>query len=125
VGTNNSSQQYDSWDGDNAATEDWIGYTFSSAKTFTKVVFQEGMHFGDGGWFTAAPTVQVRQNGTWVTVSNRVVTPAYPGNNGTSFESFTITFTQIQGDAIRLYGTPAGSAQFISVGELEVYALVP
>jgi PKD repeat protein len=125
VGSGNSSQQYDSWDGNNAATEDWVGYTFSSAKTFTKVVFQEGMHFGDGGWFTAAPTVQVRQNGTWVTVSNRVVTPAYPGNNGTSFESFTITFTQIQGDAIRLYGTPAGSAQFISVGELEVYALVP
>jgi hypothetical protein len=69
--------------------------------------------------------VQVRQSGQWVTVSNLAITPAYPGNNGTNFESFTMTFSQIQGDGIRLYGAPGGAAQFISVGELEVYALVP
>jgi hypothetical protein len=58
-------------------------------------------------------------------VSNLVVTPAYPGNNGVNFESFTMTFSQIQGDAIRIHGAPGGSAAFISVGELEVFALVP
>ena len=125
VGSGNSAQQYDSWDGNNAATDDWVGYTFSTARTFTRVVFQEGIHFWDGGWFTAPPTVQVRQSGQWVTVSNLVITPAYPGNNGTNFESFTMTFSQIQGDGIQLYGAPGGAAQFISVGELEVYALVP
>jgi PKD repeat protein len=126
VGSGDPSRQYDSYDGDNAASEDWVGYTFAAAQTFTKVVFQEGIHFWDGGWFTAAPIVQVRQNGTtWVTVSNLVVAPAYPGNNGVNFESFTMTFSQIQGDAIRIYGVPGGSAAFVSVGELEVFALVP
>jgi PA14 domain-containing protein len=125
VGSGDSSQQFDSYDGNNAATEDWVGYTFSTAKTFTRVVFQEGIHFWDGGWFTAPPTVQVRQNGTWVNVSGLSITPAYPGNNGVNFESFTMTFSQIQGDGIRLRGTPGGAAQFISVGELEVYALSP
>ncbi len=120
VGSTDSSQQYDSWDGANAATEDWVGYTFSTAKTFARVVFQEGKHFVDGGWFTSL-TVQVRQNGQWVNVSGLTATPTYPGNNGVNFETFTLTFTPIQGDGIRIYGTPGGSAQFISVGELEVY----
>ena len=39
-----------------------------------------------------------------------------------SFETFTLAFTPIQGDAIRIYGAPGGAAAFISVGELEVYA---
>ena len=69
VGSGNSAQQYDSWDGNNAATDDWVGYTFSTARTFTRCGVQEGIHFWDGGWFTAPPTVQVRQSGQWVTVS--------------------------------------------------------
>ena len=86
------------------------------------MVFQEGKHFADGGWFTTL-TVQVRQAGTWVNVSNLSITPAYPGvNNGVNFETYTLQFTPISGDAIRIYGDPGGSADFISVGELEVYA---
>jgi hypothetical protein len=42
-----------------------------------------------------------------------------------NFETFTLAFTPIAGDGIRIYGRPGGSAAFISVGELEVYALVP
>ena len=124
VGSTNSAQQYDSWAGPNSATEDWVGYTFSTTRTFTRVVFQEGKHFTDGGWFTTL-TVQVRQNGQWVNVSGLTTTPAYPGNNGVNFETFTLAFTPIAGDGIRIYGRPGGSAAFISVGELEVYALVP
>ena len=120
VGNGSPARQYDSWDGNNSATEDWVGYTFPSSHTFSRVVFQEGIHFGDGGWFTSL-TVQVRQNGQWVGVSNLAITPAYAGNNGVSYETYTLTFNPIQGDAIRLYGTPGGSAAFISVGELEVF----
>ena len=39
-----------------------------------------------------------------------------------SFETFALTFTPIQGDAIRLYGAPGGASAFISVAELEVFA---
>ena len=69
-------RQYDSWDGANAASEDWVGYTFSTPQTFNRVAFQEGMHFFDGGRFPTL-TVQVRQNGQWIGVSNLSVKPAY------------------------------------------------
>jgi glucose/arabinose dehydrogenase len=121
-GSGDASQQYDSWDGLDVATEDWVGYQFATPQTFTRLAFQEGMHFWDGGWFTSL-TVQVRQNGQWVGVSNLAVTPAYAGNNGVSFETYTFTFDPTQGDAIRLHGAPGGTWAFISVGELDVFAL--
>ena len=121
AGTSSSSRQYDSWDGANSASEDWVGYTFSGTRTFTRVVFQEGMHFWDGGWFTTL-TVQVRQAGVWTNVSNLHFTPAYPfANDGTTYQSYILDFSAITGDGIRLDGAPGGQNQFISVGELEVY----
>ena len=120
-GTGDTRRQYDSYDGNNAASEDWVGYTFASAQTFTRVVFQEGVHFWDGGWFLTL-TVQVRQSGQWVAVRNLLTTPAYAGNNGMSFDTYTLGFDPIQGEGIRIYGAPGGAAAFISVGELDVYA---
>ena len=64
----------------------------------------------------------VLQNGNWVNVQNLAVTPAYPGvNNGTSYETYTLQFTPVSGTGIRLFGDPGGIADFISIGELEVY----
>ena len=121
VGSTDSSREYDTYDGANTAPEDWIGYTFASPQTFGRVVFQEGMHFWDGGWFTTL-TVQVRQAGVWTTVSNLRFTPAFPfANDGTNYQSYTLDFSAITGDGIRLDGAPGGQNQFISVGELEVY----
>ena len=121
VGSTSSSLQYDTYDGANTALVDWIGYQFTSPQTFNKVVFQEGKHFPDGGWFTTL-TVQVLQAGSWVNVTNLSITPVYPGvNNNVSYETYTLQFTSISGDAIRIYGDAGGSAHFISVGELEVY----
>ena len=95
--------------------------TFASARSFNRVVFQEGKHFADGGWFTSL-TVQVRQAGNWVNVARLASTPAYPGiNNGVNFESYSLQFDAITGDAIRIYGAPGGTAAFISVAELQVY----
>ena len=121
VGSGDSRRQYDSWDGNNLSSDDWVGYTFPSSHAFNRMVFQEGLHFWDGGWFTTL-TVLVRQNGQWVVVSNLAITPAYAGNDGVSYETYTLTFNPILGDAILLYGVPGGSAAFISVGELEVFA---
>ncbi|RZL86018.1 MAG: DUF1929 domain-containing protein [Variovorax sp.] len=121
VGSTDSALQYDTWDGANTAADDWIGYQYASAQTFNRVVFQEGKHFPDGGWFTSL-TVQVRQGGNWVNVSGLAVTPAYPAsNNNTSFETYTLQFTPVSGDAIRIFGVPGGSAAFITVGELQIF----
>ena len=80
VGTNDTWREYNTYHDYNPATagEDWIGYAYPVAQTFSRVVFQEGMHFVDGGWFTTL-TVQVRQNGAWAPVSGPTITPAYPG----------------------------------------------
>ncbi|MBI3769058.1 MAG: PQQ-dependent sugar dehydrogenase [Deltaproteobacteria bacterium] len=123
VGSTDSSRQYDTYHNGTVA-EDWIGYTFATPRTFQRVVFQEGKNFADGGWFDTL-AVQVRQNGTWTTVAGLTSTPAYPPNDGTSFETYTLDFTPTTGDGIRIDGAPGGSAHFISVGELRVFGTVP
>jgi cysteine-rich repeat protein len=120
VGNGDSTRQYDTYDGANTAPEDWIGYTFATPRTFTRVVFQEGKNFSNGGWFTTL-RVQVRQSGVWTNVANLTVTPAYPANDGINYETYVLDFPAVTGDGIRLDGDPGGSADFISVGELEVY----
>ena len=86
----------------------------------SKVVFQEGRQFSDGGWFTTLK-VQVLLNGVWTDVSGLTVTPAYPGANGITYETFTLTFIPVTGTGIRIDGKPGGSATFISVGELRAF----
>jgi hypothetical protein len=120
VGTRDSSRQYDTYHGGGVSTDEWIGYQYPGPQTFSKVVFQEGMNFVDGGWFNNL-NVQVRQSGTWVNVSNLTSTPAYPANDNVNYETYTLQFTPTSGDAIRIDGAPGGSAYFISVGELQVY----
>lgn len=136
IGSANSQQQYDTYNGNNQAAaatylikSDWIGYAFTTPQTFTQVVFQEGINFDiagqydqmNGGWFSGPLRVQVHQGGIWVD-AGAVATPAYPGTTDyTSYNTYTLNFPAIAGDAIRLYGVPGGLREFISVGELEVY----
>jgi hypothetical protein len=121
VGLVDPLRQYDTFDGANTAPDDWIGYAFNGSAVFRRLVFQEGMHFWDGGWFQSL-RVEVRQGGQWVQVGGLLSTPAYPGvNDGLSFETYVLDFTPTSGDAIRLAGPPGGSAAFISVGELRVF----
>ncbi|MDB5885645.1 MAG: Kelch domain protein, partial [Polaromonas sp.] len=57
AGSTDWATQYDTYDGANTSPDDWVGYQYSSPQTFSRVVFQEGRHFTDGGWF-ASLTVQ-------------------------------------------------------------------
>ena len=121
LGSTDSAREYDTWDGVNTATEDWIGYVYSTNYAFQQVVFQEGINFSDGGWFDTL-IVQVRQGGVWTDVTGFASTPAYPAaNNGLNYETYTLTFDTTVGDGIRIYGAPGGTTDFISVGELRVY----
>ncbi|MFN8543740.1 MAG: fibronectin type III domain-containing protein [Candidatus Binatia bacterium] len=120
VGTQDAKRQYDTWNGANTAAEDWIGYAYVAPQRFNRVVFQEGKRTNTGGWFETL-AVQVRRDGTWAIVPNVTVSPAYPAANGSiGFQTFTLTFPAVSGDAIRLYGKPGGTDDFISVAELEV-----
>jgi hypothetical protein len=120
VGSSDRTLQYDTYNGGGARTFDWIGYQFSTQHTFSSVVFQEGMQFSDGGWFTSLG-VQVRVGGQWVDVQSLQSTPSYAGANGINYETYELSFAPILGDGIRIAGVPGGSAHYISVAELRVF----
>ncbi|MCK4340196.1 MAG: right-handed parallel beta-helix repeat-containing protein [Phycisphaerae bacterium] len=121
VGSGEYWLQYDTYHEGDQGDEDWMGYEFYEKRTFRSLIFQEGMHFWDGGWYDEWQ-VQVRVDDEWTDVTGLVSEPPYPGNNGVNFETFTLTFEPLAGDAIRLYGDPGGEATFISIGELRVIA---
>lgn len=113
--------QFDTLTDDRDPKEDWIGYAFQGAHAFTRVVFQEGGNFVDGGWFENLG-VRVRRNGTWLPVRSLTTTPAYPGtSDGVGFRSYEISFEAIVGDAIAIFGPAGGASHFVSVAELDVF----
>lgn len=114
-------RQFDTYHHGDQGSFDYIGYTFPQTRTFWRLLFQEGKHFNDGGWFSTFQ-VEVRRQGVWAVVPGAIVTPAYPGNNGVNFESFAIELpAPTTGDGIRISGVPGGSSKFISVAELRVF----
>lgn len=133
VGSALSAQQYDTFHGGAQGNDDWIGYALPAPPgeefRFTRVEFQEGKHFVDGGWWEDL-RVEVRQGGTWSTVPGVTITPAYPfalaGQaffDGVNYQSYVLRFDPVAGDALRLRGNPGGSANFTSVGELRVFGI--
>src|SRR5206468_12034469 len=68
---------------------------------------------------------EVRRAGGWTAVSGLRSTPPYAGNNAGSYETFTLDFEPLGGDGIRLHGRPGGTASFMSVAELDVWAAPP
>ncbi len=120
VGSTNSSQQYDTYNG-TGRTVDWVGYTFAKSYTFDHVLFQEGMQFNTTGCFKTLK-VQVRQGGAWVDAAALASSPAYAGCNAVNYETFSLSFTPVAADGVRIYGEP-GASGFMSIAELEVYGL--
>ncbi len=120
-----SKLQYDTFDGGKGPQTEHIGYTFGSTYSFRTIVFEEGKHFHDGGWFANGSLgVEVRENGVWRRVPAKI-SPAYPKGDaksdfGRPSEVYTIAL-DAAGDGVRLVGLAGGSKPFISVGELEVY----
>lgn len=123
VGNNESLRQFDTFHEGDQGNSDWVGYTFSSPQLISKLVFQEGKEFFDGGWFETLD-VQVRNGVAWTNVEDVVVSPSYAGENGLSFETYEFTFPPVIADGIRIIGNPGGAANFISVGELRVLSAV-
>ncbi|MCH7976739.1 MAG: PQQ-dependent sugar dehydrogenase [Bacteroidetes bacterium] len=118
--------QFDTYTNDTGSgrTEDWIGYEFSEQLQFSRITFQEGLHFNNGGWFETLK-VEVRSGGTWTETQFFTPFPEYRGNDGVSYNTYELHFRVLEGDAIRISGAPGGSARFISVGELRVFSLTP
>ncbi|GAA3850825.1 DUF4185 domain-containing protein [Streptomyces sedi] len=111
----------DDWN-DERKTESWWGYTWPREYTVDRVVYTTGEMFGDGGWFTDAPRVEVRQDGVWTDAGAVTVEPPYPGDASAGpNRSYTLTFPETAGDGVRVIGAPGGDRTFTSIAELEVY----
>ncbi len=127
VGTSGAGPaQYDSFNGSGRGYF-YIGYEFKEEIPFSKLVFQEGDTWYDGGWFSDGDVkVQVRKNGTWKDVELQKPT-GYPSSDnredfGQSCEIYTFVFDTMTGDAIRLIGMTGGTSNFVSVSQIEVYS---
>ncbi|EKE05350.1 MAG: hypothetical protein ACD_19C00349G0001, partial [uncultured bacterium] len=121
VNSSASSIQYDTYLGSTSDHDEYIGYIFSDKYIFTNVIFQEGKHFNDGGWFlNRTLKLQAKIDGNWIDIDSNV-TPGYPDTNNINFflpsyETYTFTFNSVVADGIRIIGSAGGSSRFISVG---------
>lgn len=122
----NDKMQYDTYTGGQPDVPVYIGYLYPAEREMTCVVFTEGNHFNNGGWFKNGDVhVEVRVNGVWIR-PECTVSPAYPSGDaqsefGSGYETYTFTLNEaVMGTGIRLCGTAGGSSGFISVSELEI-----
>lgn len=122
-GTEDPKRQYDTYAGGGARSEDWLGYEFELPHNFARVLFQSGKVFFDGGWFESVG-VQVEVDGQWSAVES-TFEPAYPGATGPGYAIYQIDFAPTTGTSIRIFGTPGGTAAFVSSGELRVFESLP
>ncbi len=122
--------QYDTFVGLLSPHDDYIGYLFTGEFKLSSLVYTEGIHYDNGGWF-ADGTLRVEAliDGTWQTI-NVAPAPAYPVGNaisvfGASLEVFTFDFGTegLTCAGIRLAGTAGGEAAFINCTEMEVYGV--
>src|SRR5207244_7717329 len=104
---------------------DWIGYLFPAVHEFHALIYQDGVHQNDGGFWNLI-RVQYSQDGVnWYNASGLVVTHTYAGGTAPSYATYSMSFTPVTALAIRLQGTPGGSSRYVRVGELRVLALEP
>ena len=124
-GIKSGSNSADSWNGQLKANDYW-GIEFSELYGFNKVNYTTGIDVADGGWFTSDLKVQTRQNGLWVDVQNLNVSPAYPyARSASGGNTYSFTFDDSWGDAVRIIGTPVQVSgfnfAFTTISEFEVF----
>ncbi|MGI5350612.1 DUF4185 domain-containing protein [Streptomyces sp. CA-250714] len=115
----NKAQNEDDWNDERKPTS-WWGYTWPRTYRLNRVAYTTGTMFGDGGWFSSAPRVQVRRDGDWTDVGGLRVTPSYPTSSaaGTN-RTYVFDFDTTSGDGVRIIGGSGGSQTFTSIAELE------
>jgi glucose/arabinose dehydrogenase len=121
LGTSDPLRQYDTTHNGDQGAQDWIGYDLGVVRELRSVVFQEGLEFADGGWFTSLG-VEVFDGVAWSAVSGLAVAPLYGGADGQGFDTWLVSFDPVSARGVRLIGAPGGAGGFVSVAELRVFA---
>ncbi|MBR4744076.1 MAG: ADP-ribosylglycohydrolase family protein [Oscillospiraceae bacterium] len=119
------SQQYDTYHGQRAGEEVYVGCLWHEEREITEVIFTEGNHFWDGGWFKDGDVrVELWDGKAWQAAAAASL-PAYPRGNdravfGDGYETYVFRLSQpMRCCGFRLIGTAGGEHGFISVSELD------
>lgn len=135
--TNNGVLPFDTYVSGAESQSDEYRFEFDREVFFSKLVLYEGdIRYsnvnGDpyayeprGGYFDEDEilVVEVFQDGQWVEVTNLALSEAL--ENLKYFQTIELTFDWIEGEAIRVRGTPGGVYAYTSFTEIEVYGAVP
>ena len=117
-------QQYDTYSS-STLPKDFFGLGFDHTVTVTEVLFTEGAHFENGGWFTKTPEVEVLIGDTWQKVESRC-SPLYievdgVGAQGDPYQTFTFTLEEaVACRAVRIVAPAGGSSKFASCAEIDI-----
>jgi len=122
-------QNYTSYDGDNAAAEDWYGFVWSEPVRVESLVYYQGEIYWEGGWWTNLTVQYTLDATTWLDAQDVVIEPTYDFSELASakvaFRRYLLTFDPVDALGVRIYGEPGGPYGFTSIGELEAYSYIP
>lgn len=125
-GKRNEGQSIDTWGC--TYTDDlgvWFGAEFEKEYDVAQVIFWEGGHWDDGGWFGSSPKVQCFVDGAWVDVDFEI-SPEYPADNrdaqGAYGETYLLTLDKaVTCSKVRIVGNKTSlGGQHASIIELQV-----
>ena len=121
----NDKMQYDTYVGENPDAFTYFGYLFTSERSVSGLIFTEGNHFNNGGWFkNGSVKIQILTADGWIDAE-------CDGNDGypigddfdtftPGYQSYTFRLKEAKNCmGIRIAGT-AGGVGFVSVSELTV-----
>ena len=122
----NGGTQYDTYKGARPGITEYVGYIYKESVTVTTVIYQEGAHSTDGGWFkNGTLKIEVLVDGQWVEAASDVAS-VYPNGDdkatfGAAYEKYTFTLsTPTACNGVRLIGTAGGTGGWVGIGELTV-----
>ncbi len=117
-----------------------VALTFEKPQVFSKLIFQQGYIYWDGGWFDGSVKIEVYNGKTWTEVKgvvwdneyNIVLDPNVPqfpveSSNQALGAEFCYLIYEVEmpadvvGYGLRIIGKAGGSAHFISCAEFQVY----
>ena len=120
------SLQYDTYTTYEKTEEEYFGYVFAAKQTVSALIYTDGIHFGNGGWYAdGSVRIQILVDDEWKDVKTSV-SPEYPNANSPeafsqNFKTYTFTLDQATVcDGVRIIGTPGGNSKFVSCAELSV-----
>lgn len=118
-------EQFDTYLGYGNGKNTYFGYEFGRKYLINKLIFTEGMHLADGGWFKNGLNVEYYDGAEWKKIDLLPTSTPYKNadtllGHGAPFEKYVFEFEPVEALKIRIIGDAGGSAAYASIAELQV-----